>query len=620
FWPLKYDLTTRILMIIIPILIALTIIGYILSVIDMESDFLNAKEQVKTAIVHAIRMAESAYALYGATLDDDMKRGMTRFLAEYEKSGRNPYRMDINGLKATWEGKMDFYVIDENNVVIHTTYEIDKGLDFKTYPELSEYLDSVRKGNAFESHRITPEIRTGMLRKFVYMPTPDHKYVLELGLISDEFSDIVKDLNYLRIAQELAIDYPSLNSIRVFDMNGFLTGSPDEKADRATMMNIQKVVENKKNLEITGEEQGISYSYLYIRATGEKYPTESTRIVELSWNSLIMDREIRKKAAAHFTVCVIAIMGSVLITFYTSGRISQPIHKIVKDVDKIAQGNLDHTITVNTNNELKLLEQSINIMVDTIKDNMGKIRHYSENLEEIVQERTSKLEYANEQLEIFAFSVTHDLRAPLNQIISLCQNLMENHKESLDEEGKTLLERIMNQSQRMDKLILDLLEYSRLSRSELQLDSVNARDVIQEVISQRESQINEKNAEITIRGEIPSVLAHGPTLQQIISNLVSNALKYVEPGLNPRILIHAEERKGRARIYVEDNGIGIEPEFQEKIFMLFERLHSENKYQGTGVGLAIVKKGIEKMGGRIGVESKPGKGSSFWIELPAANK
>jgi two-component system sensor histidine kinase ChiS len=620
FWPLKYDLTTRILMIIIPILITLTIIDYILAVIDMESNFLNSREQAKNSLLHAIKMAESAYTLYGNTLDDDMKQAMSGFLAEYEKSDRSPSKMNLQGLKADLGGKIDFYVIDENNIVIYTTYETDKGLDFKTYPEFGDYLDRVRKGNSFESHRITPEIRTGRLRKFAYMPTPDHRYVLELGLVSDEFSGIVKELNYLRIATELAIDYPALRSIRIFDMNGFLIGKPEERADRVTMMNIQKVVTNKKNMEITGAEKGISHCYLYIRTPGEKYPTESTRIVELTWDTLIMDRELRKKATIHFSICALAIIGSILITFYTSGRISQPIHKIVKDVDKIAQGNLNHTITVNTNNELKILEQSINIMVNTIKDNMGKIRLYSENLEDLVQERTARLEYANEQLEIFAFSVTHDLRSPLNQVISLCQTLLENQGRRLDEEGKSLAERILHQSQRMDKLIVDLLTYSRLSRSDIQLGPVNTREVVQEVLSQRETLINEKNAEVTIKGEIPPVLGHASTLQQIISNLVSNAIKYVAPGTNPKLLIRAEERKGKVRIYVEDNGIGIEPQYKDKIFMLFERLHSENKYPGTGVGLAIVKRGIEKMGGRVGLESTPGKGSSFWIELPPAKE
>jgi two-component system sensor histidine kinase ChiS len=621
FWPLKYELATRILMIIIPILIALTVIDYILSVIDMESNFLNATEQAKNSILHAIKMAESAYTFYGNTLDDEMQNAMSVFLAEYEKAGKNPSKMNLKGLKAELGGKMDLYVIDQNNIVIHTTYEMDKDLDFKSYPEFGDYLDRVRNGNSFESHRMTPEIRTGQMRKFAYMPTPDHKYVLELGLVSDEFSEAVKELNYLRIAQELAIDYPSLISIRIFDMNGFLIGKPEEKADRATMMNIQKVVTNKKNLEIAGEEKGISLCYLYVRTPGEKYPTESTRIVELTWDTLIMDRELRRKAVAHFMVCILAIIGSIVITFYTSGRISHPIHKIVKDVDKIAQGNLNHIIKVNTNNELKLLEQSINIMVNTIKDNMGKIRLYSENLEELAQERTSKLEYANEQLEIFVFSVTHDLRTPLNNVITLCQTLLENHGERLDEEGKSLAERILIQSQRMDKLIVDLLAYSRLSRSEIQVSPVETRDVIQEVLSQRETLINEKNATVTIKGEIPPVMGHAPTLLQIISNLVSNAIKYVAPGTNPIVLIRAEKRKrGKVRIFVEDNGIGINPEYKDKIFMLFERLHSENKYPGTGVGLAIVKKGIEKMGGRVGFESTPGKGSSFWIELPAANE
>jgi len=620
FWPLKYDLTTRILMIIIPILLALTLIDYIRTKLDMESNFLNAKEQAKTSILQAIKMAESAYTLYSSTLDSEMKKGFSIFLKAYEESGRAPEKIDLTKLKKELGGNMDLYIIDENDVVIKTTYETDLGLDFEIYPEFKDYLKEVRKNGIFSSHRITPEIRTGNLRKFAYLPTPDGKYILELGLVSHEFSDIVNELNYLKIAKELAADYAILRGIRVFDMNGHLIGNPKETADIRTMVNIKKVVQNKKNMNVRGEEQGISYTYLYVRSTGETYQTESTRVVELTWNTLMIQRELRKKGISHFAVGALAIIGSILITFYTSHRISQPIHKIVKDVDIIAKGDLDHDIAVETKNELKILEQSINIMVHTIKDNMRKIKVYSENLQEMVNARTAELEYANEQLEIFVFSVTHDLRSPLNKLENYAETLLKKNAIQLGEEEKELTESILSEAKRIDKLILDLLQYSRMSRMEIELSSVDTRTIIYEAISQLELAINRKNAEVSIKGEIPDVMAHPATLQEVIANLISNGIKYVAPNIEPHIVISAEEHNEMARIIIEDNGIGIEEKYLEKIFMLFERLHSSDEYPGTGVGLAIVKRGIEKMGGRVGVESSIGKGSRFWIELPKAGE
>ena len=615
FMPIKYYFATRILMIIIPILVALTYLDYVSTRIDMQSNFVNSREQGEKSILHGIRMAESAYTLYSSTLDTEMKKGLDIFLKEYEKSGRDPEKIDLFSLKEELGGKMDLYVIDDQNVVTHTTYETDLNLDFDIYPELAEYLDKIRKEKKFSSQRITPEIRTGKMRKYAYIPTPDDKYILELGLVSDEFPDIVNTLDYMRIARELSADYPYLSAIRVFDMNGHLIGNPEIKADRATMVNIRKVARAKKNLEIPGDEKGLSYSYLYVRSEGEAYQTESTRIVECVWNTLLIDMELRSKLRAHLGVAILAIIGSILITFYTAGHISHPINQIVKDVGTIARGNLEHKIEVNESNELKILEYGINIMVDTIKDNMEKIKHYSENLEKLVKERTVKLEEANEQLELFVFSVTHDLRAPLGKIEKACDSLLKSHRDRMDKECLNYAEAIMTQSQRMDKLIMDLLAYGRMSRSEIQLDRVETREVIHKALSHLEVMINERDAEISIKGDIPPVFSHGPTLEQIFSNLISNSIKYVAPDVKPRITIQGEVTNGTVKIFVKDNGIGIEPEYQDRIFLLFERLHGEDKFPGTGVGLAIVKKGINKMGGRVGVDSTPGEGSRFWIEL-----
>jgi len=343
---------------------------------------------------------------------------------------------------------------------------------------------------------------------------------------------------------------------------------------------------------------------------------ETTRVVELTWNTYLMDMELRNKARSNLAVSVIAIIGSVIMTLYISGRISQPLHKIVRDVVTIARGDLDHKIEVKEENELKILEQSINMMVNTIKDNMRKIRQYSENLEEKVKERTHRLEEANDQLELFVYSVTHDLRAPLSKIENLCTILLEEHGKDLNSECRAQAEKIYVESRRMDKLIIDLLAYGRMSRMEIQMEQVDSKAAIYRALSQLELKINEKDAEISIKGDIPDVLAHALTLQEILANLISNAIKYTAPGVKPRIVIRAEEKGGKVRIFVEDNGIGIDPQYHEKIFMLFERLHTVEEYPGTGVGLAIVKKGIEKVGGKAGLTSAPGKGSSFWIELP----
>jgi signal transduction histidine kinase len=170
----------------------------------------------------------------------------------------------------------------------------------------------------------------------------------------------------------------------------------------------------------------------------------------------------------------------------------------------------------------------------------------------------------------------------------------------------------------MDALINDLLAYSRLTRIEFDLRPVSLGKAVAEALLHLEAEVSGKKAEVKVIEPLPAVKAHGPILAQIVENLVANALKFVSPGNVPRVTIRAEEKNGWARLWVEDNGIGIPPEYHEKIFLVFERLHGIESYPGTGIGLAIVGRGVARMGGKAGVESEPGKGSRFWVELPIA--
>ncbi|MFW5898440.1 MAG: GAF domain-containing protein [Candidatus Saliniplasma sp.] len=249
------------------------------------------------------------------------------------------------------------------------------------------------------------------------------------------------------------------------------------------------------------------------------------------------------------------------------------------------------------------------------KDVQRELKDYKDHLEELVEERTKQLEEMNEQLKSFTHSVSHDLRAPLRGLQGFSRALMEDYREILDETGKEYLERIKGASQRMEILIDDLLEYSRLSRTDIVCEKTDVNNILEIIKDELISDIGMKNADIFI-SDIPDVKGERTILKQVLTNLLSNALKFVDE--KPKIEIYSEEDNDRIRIFVEDNGIGIKKEEQEKIFKVFERLHGIESYEGTGVGLAIVKKGVEKMGGRVKVESDLGEGSRFWIELDKA--
>jgi PAS domain S-box-containing protein len=232
----------------------------------------------------------------------------------------------------------------------------------------------------------------------------------------------------------------------------------------------------------------------------------------------------------------------------------------------------------------------------------------------------SALREANSAMESFAYSVSHDLRAPLRAMWGFAEALEEDYREKLDEQGRRYTKLVMDAARRMDELIEDLLAYSRLSRTEMELAPVDLEATVREVVHEVCTGDRRCMKSITVAAPLPSVIAHHPTLVQMLSNLLSNALKFVPPGTRPQVRVFAELRDSRIRLWVEDNGLGIAPEHQTRIFLPFERLHGPGPYPGTGIGLAIVRKGVERMGGTAGVDSELGRGSRFWIELPAARE
>jgi signal transduction histidine kinase len=248
------------------------------------------------------------------------------------------------------------------------------------------------------------------------------------------------------------------------------------------------------------------------------------------------------------------------------------------------------------------------------KDAEARLARVNEDLERRVQERTAELKVANSQLEDFVYSIAHDLRAPLRSMHGFSKMLVEENAAKLGATGADLARRIARSAEAMDALLLDLLAYGRVARSEMTLNPVDAQAAWSSAVAQYEQEIQEKKALVEVVTPLPRVLAHEATLGQAFANLLGNALKFVAPGVAPHIRLRAEDRSGLARFWVEDNGIGIESQHHERVFRIFEQLNGK-QYRGTGIGLSIVRKGIERMGGRAGLESALGEGSRFWIEL-----
>ncbi len=240
------------------------------------------------------------------------------------------------------------------------------------------------------------------------------------------------------------------------------------------------------------------------------------------------------------------------------------------------------------------------------------------NLGQLVVERTTSLAETNKQLEAFCYTISHDLRAPLRAQQGFSNALLDEYGEVLGETGREYAERIRQAAERLDGLVNDLLAVSRISRAEMTLVDLDLRKVVLQVQEEMMFEIRKANAKIYTGQFSFYVRGHEIVLRTAITNLLSNALKFAKPGAPPEIRIRAEVRDKWVRLWVEDNGIGIAPEHQQQIFGVFHRLHRAGEYPGTGIGLAIVQKGVERMNGHVGVESQADAGSRFWIELEKA--
>ena len=265
----------------------------------------------------------------------------------------------------------------------------------------------------------------------------------------------------------------------------------------------------------------------------------------------------------------------------------------------------------------------------------NKIARHALELEKVVKERTGELRETIGELEGFSYSVSHDMRAPLRAMQSFAQFLVDDYSSKLDEQGVNYLKQIMRSAVRLDRLIKDVLSYTRVLHSKLPMERVDMDRLVRDMVETFPNGQPIK-PEIHIQGTLPQVMGNEALLAQCVSNLLNNGTKFVSPGTTPRLEISAEEidlpegNKGNGeaprklagkscsrsvKLFFRDNGIGIAPENHDRIFRLFERIHPTTQYEGTGIGLTIVRKAAERMDAQVGFESELGKGSNFWIQL-----
>lgn len=308
------------------------------------------------------------------------------------------------------------------------------------------------------------------------------------------------------------------------------------------------------------------------------------------------------------------LMLVVIMAILIARSVSGPIKELTRVSGIITQGNLLERAHINTEDEIGELAHSFNHMTDRLVEAKANVEQEKAK----VEEQKELLEKANQELDSFVYTASHDLRAPLRAISSFSSFLEEDYKGKLDKDGKGHLSEIRKGANRMTELIDDLLTLSRISRIENPYEDVNINDLIDSVIERIKLDIREKRIDLKIQKDMPVVRCDRIKMAEVFLNLISNAIKFSSKDNreNPRVEVGCADKEEYYEFYVKDNGIGIDPRHHQEIFGIFKRLKAAIDYEGTGAGLSIVKRVIDDHGGKIWIESEVGKGATFYFTIP----
>jgi signal transduction histidine kinase len=334
--------------------------------------------------------------------------------------------------------------------------------------------------------------------------------------------------------------------------------------------------------------------------------------------------ELNRRRTQYVTMGAAVLMTALLAAFFMSWVSQRRISTPIADLEKIARrvsNEKDYSVRapiVSQTREIDVLVDAFNDMLTEIQRRDESLRVIHEQLEARVQERTSELDTVNKELEAFSYSVSHDLRAPLRHIAGFAGLLEKRVSSQLDEQGRGYLDRIGTSAKKMGRLIDDLLEFSRMSRSELSKRRVSLNDLVRET---RQDLASDKSADGHVIdwqvGDLPDVVGDQSMMRQVIVNLLSNAVKYSATQKEARIEVGTNGASDdEVVVFVRDNGVGFDMQYVHKLFGVFQRLHGADEFEGTGIGLANVRRIIHRHGGRVWAEGIVDQGATFYFSMP----
>ena len=315
-------------------------------------------------------------------------------------------------------------------------------------------------------------------------------------------------------------------------------------------------------------------------------------------------------------LAVVAILVLLIAKKYASRFFLRPVHALSQAAERLGEGDYNARVgEIGGGSELTQLAKAFDTMAERLQKRRQEVQQLNASLEARVQERTTELEATNRELEAFSYSVSHDLRAPLRHIGGFVNLLRQKAGANLDETSNRYLNQITNSTKHMGKLVDDLLMFSRMARADLRPIEVALGPLIQDIRKHLGPELENREIEWKI-DDLAHVHGDPALLKVVFTNLISNAVKYTRPRKPARIEIARESRDGTDIVTIRDNGVGFNMTYANKLFGVFQRLHNEEEFEGTGIGLATVQRIVSRHRGRVWAEAREGEGATFFVALP----
>lgn len=563
--------------------------------IQIEEDDRDAAESV---LVAYHRLTDRNLALFDDLFTAQLRDAFPALLDEYEHAGQNPLKMNLERLKADLGTGYDLYVIDDNGVIIATTYRSELGFNLSGYPGFGETLTSIRLGDGFVSDRVVQARVNGTYRKYAYHPTPDQRYLLEIGLTSTDFQ-VRSRMDVAPGIEELAARTPSLVNAKAYNVFMHpLGGSQDDGPIDTT--SLAAAIESRSTVEVADRANATLTRYLFVDLRSPAYASDPSRVVEVTYSTRLLDEALLVIGLEHLLIAGLAVLLGALFAFGSATLVARPIRRVVDDVERIAQGDLDHPLSEGGSSEFGVLRESIDRMVarlreqlETLRASEQRVRDQNEALERRVHERTRELDEANQETRLYVDIMTHDLGRVLGPALPGAESLAAGLEG--EQGGKAV--RVSGALRQCAQIIECVAWVDRYRTCDRPLEETDLDRAIRDGIA--------RHPDLPVRydGTTERVLADG-LLSLVFANLLGDVWRYGGSGLNCRIRVEA--RNGEVLVSLEDDGPGIPDHEKERLFVRPGR--EGGAVDRPGLGLSIAGALVRRYGGRIWADDREESG------------